>query len=134
MLQVWRELRASEQDYTFDHVVSTMEVQMAAHQARIEYPRSGKTWGSSEREGWQSSNSISSMPQSTSVRRFAMGDGSLPFRHQTYPNGIGGATPLQVIYVTVKGCDGDIQRASSFPPLVADLNINARCAHLFSSS
>ena len=44
MLQVGRELRASKQDYTFDHVVAPMEVQRT-HQARIEYLVQWKDFG-----------------------------------------------------------------------------------------
>ena len=130
MQQLGRELRSSEQDYTFDHVVAPMEVQ-GAHQTRIKYPVKRKDLGF-ERAGrtvvikFYKLNAVVALGQ-----QLATGHGSSPPRHQTYPNGIGGATPSQVIYVTVKGYDGDIQRASSFPPLVADLNINARGAHLF---
>src|SRR5689334_9711500 len=117
MLQVWRELRASEQDYTFDHVVAPMEIQRS-HQARIEYLVQRKDLGF-ERAGrsvvikFYKLNAVVALGQ-----QMATGQGSSPPRHQTYPNDIGGATASQVIYVTVKGHDGDIQRASSFPPLV----------------
>ena len=84
MLQVWRELRASEQDYTFDHVVSTMEVHMAAHQARIEYLVQRKNLGL-EREGRLAVIKFYKLNAAVDFgRQFAMGDGSLPPRHQTY--------------------------------------------------
>ena len=102
MLQVWRELRASKQDYTFDRVVAPMEVQRA-HQARIEYLVQRKDFGL-ERAGrsvvikFYKLNAVVALGQ-----QLATGHGSSLPRHQTYPNGIGGATPSQVIYVSVKG-------------------------------
>src|SRR6202162_1950772 len=132
MLQLWRELRASEQDYTFDHVVAPMEVQRA-HQTRIEYPVNRKDLGFERAVRtvvikFYKLNAVIALGQ-----QLATGHGSSPPRHQTYPNGVGGATRSQVIYVTVKGYDGDIQRASSFPPLIADLNVYALGAHFLSS-